>query len=147
MRQPVYQTNLPSTPEDARFLLRVNPRLLLVAAGGESSYAAVVRGHAGEDRDAAVAGGMRRAQIGAIFDDGAGLAGGVSTDAPAKTVISGRCRLAGGETGPFRRRWEHRGPRRGKTLQRKALRCNEPVGIKLRHFLTSNTAQRLYKRE
>jgi hypothetical protein len=63
---------------------------------------------------------MRRAQSGAIFDDGAGLAGGVFTDAPAKTVISGRCMLAGGETGPFRRRWEHRGPRRGKTLQRKA---------------------------
>jgi hypothetical protein len=99
---------LPSTPEAARFLLRVNPRLLLVAAGGGASDAAAVRGHAGEDRDAAV---------------------------------------AGGETGPFRRRWEHRGPRRGKTLQRKALRCNEPVGIKLRHFLTSNTAQRLYKRE
>jgi pimeloyl-ACP methyl ester carboxylesterase len=34
-----------------------------------------------------------------------------------------RCVLAGGETGPFGRRWEHRRPRRGKTLQRKALRC------------------------
>jgi hypothetical protein len=41
-----------------------------------------------------------------------------------------RCMLAGDETGPLRRRWEHRGPRRGKTLQRKALRCNEPVGIR-----------------
>jgi len=43
------------------------------------------------------------------------LAGAVSTDAPAKTVISGRCMLAEGETDPFRRRWERRGPRRGKT--------------------------------
>jgi hypothetical protein len=34
--------------------------LLLVAADGESSHAAAVRGHAGEDRDAAVAGGIRR---------------------------------------------------------------------------------------
>jgi class 3 adenylate cyclase len=33
--------------------------LLLVAAGGESSHAAAVRGHAGEDRDAAVAGGIK----------------------------------------------------------------------------------------
>ena len=116
----MHRTNLPSTPVAARFLLRVNPRLLLVAAGGEASDAAAVHGHAGEDRDAAVAGGMRRAQSGAIFDDGAGLAGGVSTDAPAKTVISGRCMLAGGETGPFRRRWEHRGPRRGKTLPKES---------------------------
>jgi hypothetical protein len=33
--------------------------LLLVAAGGESSHAAAVRGHAGEDRGAAVAGGIK----------------------------------------------------------------------------------------
>ena len=45
-----------------------------VAAGGEPSDTAAVRGNAGEDRDAAVAGGMRRGQSGAIFDDGAGLA-------------------------------------------------------------------------
>jgi hypothetical protein len=43
---------------------------------------------------------MRRAQSGAIFDDGAGLAGGVFTDAPAKTVISGRCMLAGAKPVP-----------------------------------------------
>jgi hypothetical protein len=104
----------------ARFLLRANPRLLLVAAGGEASDAAAVRGHVGGDRDAAIAGGMGRAQSGAIFDDGAGLAGRVSTDAPAKTVISERCMLAGGGTGPFRRRWEHRGPRRGKTLPKES---------------------------
>jgi hypothetical protein len=71
---------------------------------------------------------MRRAQSGAIFDDGAGLAGGVSTDASAKPVISGRCMLAGGETGPFRRRWEH--AKTGKTLQRKALRCANQLELK-----------------
>jgi hypothetical protein len=41
---PVHRTNLRSTPVAARFLLRVNPQLLLVAAGGEASDAAAVRG-------------------------------------------------------------------------------------------------------
>ena len=57
-----------------------------------------LRGHAGEDRDAAVAGVIRRAQSGAIFDDGTGLVGEVSVDGPGKRVISGRCVLTGGET-------------------------------------------------
>jgi hypothetical protein len=57
--------------------------------------------------------GIRRVQSGAIFDDGAGLAGEMSTDAPAKTIILGRCTLAGGETGPFRRRWRTPLPKTG----------------------------------
>ena len=51
----------------------------------------------------------RRVQSGANLDDGAGLAGEVSADAPGKRVLSGRCVLAGGETGAFRHCWEHRG--------------------------------------
>jgi len=46
--------------------------LLLVGAGGEPSGAAVVCRHAAEDRGAAVAGGIRRAQSGADFNDDAG---------------------------------------------------------------------------
>jgi hypothetical protein len=94
---------------------RLRP-LLLVAAGRRASDAAAVRGHAGEDRDAAGAGGISRAQSGAIFDDSAGLAGEVSGDAPGKRIISGRCVLAGGGTGLFRRRWEHRRPIPADTL-------------------------------
>ena len=45
-------------------------------------------------------------QRGTNLDDGAGLAGEVSADAPGKRVLSGRCVLAGSETGPFRRRCE-----------------------------------------
>jgi hypothetical protein len=37
-----------------------------------------------------------------------------------KRVLSGRCMLAGGETGPFRRRWAP-WAKTDKTLQRKAL--------------------------
>jgi hypothetical protein len=44
-------------------------QLVLVATGGESSHAAVVRGHADEDSDAAVAGGRKCAQSGAYFDE------------------------------------------------------------------------------
>ncbi len=43
-------------------------RLLLIAAGGESSDAPALRKHAAEDRGAAVAGGIRRMQNGADFD-------------------------------------------------------------------------------
>jgi hypothetical protein len=46
----------------------------------------------------------------------AGLAGEVSADARGKRVLSGRCVLAGGETGPFRCRCEDRGPRPAETL-------------------------------
>jgi Transposase DDE domain group 1 len=46
--------------------------LLLVGAGGEASDAAVVCRHAAEDRGAAIAGGTRRAQRGADFNDDAG---------------------------------------------------------------------------
>ncbi len=57
-----------------------------------------------------------RAQFGAIFDDCVGLAGEVSAYAPWERVISGRYVLAGGETGPFRRRWEDRRPIPGEAL-------------------------------
>ena len=60
--------------------------------------------------------GIRRVQRGANLDDGAGLAGEVSADAPGKRILSGRCVLAGGETGPFRRRWEHCRPIPAETL-------------------------------
>ena len=113
----------------ARSRLRVNPRLILAAAGGEASDAAAVRGHAGENRHAAGGGGMRRTQNGAIFDDGAGLPGAVSTDAlrkrslrsfgcspEAKPVPSGAAGNPGGQ--------------HGVNLHRKALRSNEPVRIK-----------------
>jgi hypothetical protein len=63
-----------------------------------------------------------RAQFGAIFDDDAGLAGEVSTHAPWERVISGRYVLAGGETGPFRRRWEDRRPILGEALAGEVVR-------------------------
>jgi hypothetical protein len=52
----------------------------------------------------------------ANLDDGAGLTGKVSADAPGKRVLSGRCVLAGGETGSFRRQWEHCRPIPAETL-------------------------------
>lgn len=55
-------------------------------------------------------------QRGANLDGGTGLAGKVSADAPGKRVLSGRCVLAGGETGSFRRQWEHRRPIPAETL-------------------------------
>jgi len=58
--------------------------------------------HAAKDRGVTVAGGIRRVQRGANLDDGTGLAGEVSADAPGKRVLSGRCVFAGGETGFFR---------------------------------------------
>jgi len=56
--------------------------VLLAAARREPSDAAAVRRHAAEDRGVTVAGGKRRVQRGANLDDGAGLAGEVSADAP-----------------------------------------------------------------
>jgi hypothetical protein len=53
---------------------------------------------------------------GANLDDGAGLAGEVSADAPGKRVLSGRCVLAGGETSPFWCRCEDRGPKPAEIL-------------------------------
>ena len=91
-------------------------RLLLVAAGREPSDKTALWEHAAKDRGVTVAGGIRRVQRGANLDDGAGLAGKVSADAPGKRVLSGRCVLAGGETGPFRRRCEDRGPKPAGTL-------------------------------
>ena len=44
------------------------------------------------------------------------LAGEVSADAPGNRIISGRGVGAGGETGLFRRRWEHRRPIPAETL-------------------------------
>jgi hypothetical protein len=60
--------------------------------------------------------GIRRVQREANLDDGAGLAGKVSADAPGKRVLSARCVLAGGETGSFRRQWEHCRPIPAETL-------------------------------
>jgi hypothetical protein len=77
--------------------------------------------------DAAVAGGIRRAQSGAIFDDGTGLVGEVSVDAPGKRVISGRCVLTGGETGPFRHRWEPVDQHRLKPLHREIGRPKQEL--------------------
>src|SRR5216683_6059169 len=63
--------------------------LLLVAAGGEPSDAAVVCRHAAEDRSAAVAGGIRRAQSGADFDDDARAQGKVSAEPFGKRASPG----------------------------------------------------------
>jgi len=63
--------------------------LLLVAAGREPPDETALWEHAAKDRGVTVAGGIRRVQRGANLDDGAGLAGEVSADAP-------------GEKGPFR---------------------------------------------
>jgi hypothetical protein len=90
--------------------------LLLVAIGREPSNAAAVRGYAAEGRGLAHTSGIRRVQREANLDDGAGLAGKVSADAPGKRVLSGRCVLAGGETGSFRRQWEHCRPIPAETL-------------------------------
>ena len=73
-----------------------------VAAGGESPDAAALRHHAAEDRDAARAGGISRAQSGADFDDDAeakeqclrnrakkGLFQGVACPPEAKTAPLG----------------------------------------------------------
>ena len=90
--------------------------LLLVAAGREPPDETALWEHAAKDRGVAVAGGIRRVHRGANLDDGAGLAGEVSADAPGKRVLSGRCVLAGGETGSFRCRSEDRGPKPAETL-------------------------------
>ena len=87
-----------------------------VAIGREPSNAAAVRGYAAEGRGLAHTSGIRRVQREANLDDGAGLAGKVSADAPGKRVLSGRCVLAGGETGSFRRQWEHCRPIPAETL-------------------------------
>jgi hypothetical protein len=79
--------------------------LVPVADGGESPYAVAIREHAGEDRDAAVADGIRRAQSGAIFDGGTGLVGEMSVDAPGEEGHFGALRAYRGRNG-----WEHRGP-------------------------------------
>ena len=64
--------------------------LLLIAAGGEPSDAAVVRGHVGKNRDAAaVAGGIMRAQFGAIFDDCAVWRGKCLRMRPGKVSFPG----------------------------------------------------------
>ena len=57
--------------ENRRAFDKTRP-LLLVAAGGESPDAVVVRRHAAEDRGAAGPGGIRRAQSGADFGDETG---------------------------------------------------------------------------
>jgi hypothetical protein len=44
------------------------------------------------------------------------VGGEVSADAPGKRVLSGSCVLAGGETGPLRRRCEDPGPKPAETL-------------------------------
>jgi hypothetical protein len=75
--------------------------LLLVAAGGESPDAAALRQHAAQDRDAARAGGIRRAQSGADLNDDAEAKGAVSAQPREKRIISRRCVPAGGETGPL----------------------------------------------
>ncbi len=48
---------------------------------------------------------------------------------PGKKVISGRCMLAGGETGPFRHRCEHRGPITDETLAQRGRSAYTEVGI------------------
>ncbi len=95
--------------------------LRLLAAGGESSHAMAVRGHDGEDRGAAVAGGIRRGVECGNYRRDAGLAGEVSADAPGKGIVSGRCMLAGGETGLFRHRGESRRPIPAETLVERFL--------------------------
>ena len=61
--------------------------LLLAAAGGEPSDAAALRQHAAADRGAAVAGGIRRAQSGAIFDDDAEAKGEVPAESMQRTGL------------------------------------------------------------
>ena len=72
--------------------------LLLVAAGREPPDETALWEHAAKDRGVTVAGGIRRVQRGANLDNGSGLAAEVSADAAGKSVLSGRCVLAGGET-------------------------------------------------
>jgi hypothetical protein len=57
-------------------------------------------------------------QRGANLDDGAGLAGEVSADAPEKRVFRGVACSPEAKTGAFRHGWEHRGAIPAETLQR-----------------------------
>jgi hypothetical protein len=95
--------------------------LLLAAAGGEPSDAAVIWRHAAEDRGAAVAGGIRLAHRGAIFDDDAGAREKCPRDRAEKGIY-GRCLPIRCETGPSRCRWEHVDQYRLKPLQREVVR-------------------------
>ena len=63
--------------------------LLLVAVGRGASDPAVVCRHAAKDRGAAVAGGIRRAQRGANFDDDAGAQAEVSENSVGESAVSG----------------------------------------------------------
>jgi hypothetical protein len=62
---------------------------LLVAVNRRASDAPAVCWHAAEDRDAAAAGGIRRAQRGADFDDDAGAQAPVSKNSVGEGQISG----------------------------------------------------------
>jgi cardiolipin synthase A/B len=55
--------------------------------------------------------------------------GGSVCGCARERVLSGRCVLAGGETGAFRHRWEHRGTMPAETLQRKALWSKEKANV------------------
>ena len=63
--------------------------LLLVAVGRGTSDPAAVCRHAAEDRGAAVAGGIRRAQGGANFGDDAGAQAEVSENSVGEAAVSG----------------------------------------------------------
>ena len=105
-----------------------NMPILLVAAGGEPPDAAAVCRHAAEDRGAAVAGGMRRAQREANFDDDAGAKGKVSAEPFGKRAARGVARPSDAKPAPSRRRWEHRGPKPAKTLPSEAIWSIRRVG-------------------
>jgi hypothetical protein len=52
---------------------------------------------------------------------------------PEKRVISGCCVLAGGETGRFRHRCEHRRPILAETLQREVVRPVEELQTEIQN--------------
>ena len=79
--------------------------LLLVAAGGESPDAAALWRHAAKDRDAAVAGGIKRPRSGANFDDAPGTREKCRRNRWGKQHFSRR-EPARCETGPPRAGWE-----------------------------------------
>ncbi len=102
--------------------------LLLVAVGRGASDAAAVRRRAGEDRGAAVAGGIRRAQSGADFNDNAGAQGEVSAGSSGKSIFSGVACPPDAKPPPSSAAG-NQSTNTAETLQRNAVQSIERVGI------------------
>src|SRR5271163_102388 len=102
---------------------------LLVAAGGEPPDETALWEHAAKDRGVTVADGIRRVQRGANLDDGAGLAGEVSADAPGKRVFRGVACSPKAKPAPSGTAGNTVEQCRLKPLQRKALRSTKRVEV------------------